>query len=95
MGQKELYWGQNALSGSCYLNRGSQQGLALAEHLLPPLNGLVTLWTDLWWASFSRERRPTCFSLFNKIKCLQRLGGLASVRQKPIDRLGPYGMTST
>lgn len=51
--------------------------LWLSPPFPPPC--LVTLWTHLGWASFSREWRLTCFGLLNKTKYLQYPGGLASM----------------
>lgn len=51
--------------------------LWLSPPFPPPC--LVTLWTDLGWASFSGEWRLTCFGLLNKTKYLQYPGGLASM----------------
>lgn len=54
-----------------YFTHALQQGLALAEHRPPPLGEALyvcLIWTDLWWVSFSREKKPTYVGLFNKIK---------------------------
>ena len=87
-GQKKPRSRHNAVSGSPPCTCGLEPCFGSHSHQLhfplwlsPPFPPpcLVTLWTDLGWASFSREWRLTCFGLFNKTKYFQCPGGLASM----------------